>query len=101
MRDNLSAFLEKVKKDNKGNYPQTKTLLTDYVASLAKKSKKWKGIDKDALSTRYSGVYHIYELIRKKIKGGVDEKPAEVKATPSRANPKNTPAKEVKAEEKG
>ena len=99
VRDNLTAFLETVKKENNGNYPNTKTMLIDYVATLAKKSKKWKGIDQDALSTRYSGVYHMYDMIRKKIKEGVDEKKVVPKATPSKANAKHASAKEAKAED--
>ena len=68
VKDNLPAFLEKVKKDNNGEYPPTKEILLLYVSYLGKKLKKWKGIREEALSTRWTGVYHIYDIIRKKTK---------------------------------
>ena len=68
VKDNLLAFLEIIKKENNGEYPPTKEILVQYVSFLAKKLKKWKGIREEALSTRWAGVYHIYDIIRKKTK---------------------------------
>ena len=97
-RDNLPAFLEKVKKDNNGEYPPTKEILLQYVVYLGKKHKKWKGIRQETLSTRWAGVYHVYDMIRKRTKI-LDEKKLTPQPAPAKANGKPTPSKDVKAED--
>ena len=97
VKDNLSAFLETVKKEHDGDYPPTKDILIEYVAFLAKKSRKFSGIDPRSLSTRYTGVYNIYDAIRKRTKI-LDEKTVSPVKSPAKASPDKA-GQDTKAED--
>ena len=48
------------------------------MAYMAKRSRSFRDIDDSAISTQWKGLSQIYDMVRKKAKKMLDEKPASI-----------------------
>ena len=84
-------FLNKAKKQHKGQLPDSVSLSKEYVEYLGAKDKYFAGVDLEAVSTRDEGFKQLYDHLRKKI-GRHDEEKSATKA-PLPVTPKGTTSK--------
>ena len=67
VKQHLTPFLDQVKKDKNDKFPDTLTLVADFVQYLSKLDKAFKKINSKTLVTTYEGVNHMYDLIRRRV----------------------------------
>ena len=65
VRGQIQPFLEHIRKETGGQLPPGIELLKGFIEHMAKRNVSFRNIHPDAIKTRWVGMYHIYDMVRK------------------------------------
>ena len=104
VKQHLTPFLDQVKKDKNDKFPDTLTLVVDFVQYLSKLDKAFKKINSKTLVTTYEGVNHMYDLIRRRVavregKTVTTSDPPSKKPTPDKVTTRLSKQSQIKEKE--